>query len=154
MDAIDLMVCFAAVGLIAHIIIQQGTLCAQKVWERTKPELDEIELMEAAHVPYVTNLEALLLFVAATLRAFYQLPIALFNEYRKRPWERTPQMRLVDLELRLGTDILGAVSSMLSGYPERAKHLFWQERGQRLAREYDALLQDYEALSEGGGSLA
>lgn len=117
MDAIDLMVCFAAVCLIAHIIIQQGTLCAQKVWERTKADLDEIDLMEAAHVPYVTNLEALLIYVAATLRFFYQLPIALFKEFRKRPWEKTPQMRLVDLELRLSTDVLGAVSTMLSGYP-------------------------------------
>lgn len=154
MDAIDLMVCSAAVCLIAHIIIQQGTLCAQKVWERTKADLDEIDLMEAAHVPYVTNLEALLLYVAATLRVFYQLPMALFNEIRKRPWEKTPQMRLVDLELRLATDILGAVSTMLSGYPERAKHLFWQERGKRLASEYEALLQDYEALSEGGKNFA
>ncbi len=154
MDTIDLMVCSAAALLIAHIVIQQGTQCAQKVWERTKGALDEIDLMEAAHVPFVTNLEALLIYVAAMLRMVYQVPFVLFSEFKKRPWEKTPEMRLMDLELRLGTDILGAVSSMLSGYPERAKHLFWQERGNRLAREYDALRRDYEALSEGGESLA
>lgn len=146
MDSIDYFACFAGVLFIAYIIIEQGTECAQSIWDRTKMRLDEIDLLEAVHVPDASNIETALLLVALMLRSIYRVPIELFQEFKKLPWEKTPEMRMLDLQQSLGSDILGAVSSMLSGYPERANQLFWKERGARLGAELDAYRRDYEAF--------
>jgi hypothetical protein len=146
MDSIDIFASIFALLFITYLVIEQGTECAQKVWNRAKETLDEIDLFEAAHVPYASNVETILIFVALTLRSLYRLPIDLFKEFKKLPWEKTPEMRTLNRQLSLGSDILGAVASMLSGFPERASHVFWKERGSRLCAEYEAYRRDYEAL--------
>lgn len=146
MDFIDITVCVLAMLFIAYEIVQLGTTCAQKVWARTVKTLDEIDLIEAAHVPSATNFETIVILVAATLRDFFMLPVRFYTELTLKGWEKTPEIRLIHAHLNMGSDILGAMATMMSGYPERAEILFFKEHISRMRSKLEAEQQDYEML--------
>lgn len=146
MDSIDIFVCSLALLFIVYQVIQLGTECAQKVWDRTKQGLDDIDLIEAAHVPATNNVEAIVIFVAATLRGIFMLPVKFYDELMLRDWERTPEMRNVYSQISLGNNVLGAVATMLTGFPERAEILFFKERIARIRLQLEAQAKDYESL--------
>lgn len=124
MDAVDYFVIFAAVMAILNIVVQMGSECAARVWQRTTETLDEVDFLEGNTIPYTTNEESLLITAAALLKRLFLLPLTLYRAYAHQLWSLTPEERLSRLRLELRSDILLAVSSMLSGYPERATLLY------------------------------
>lgn len=145
MDHVDIFVITLTSIYIVFQIVQLGTECAQKVWDRAKETLDMTQLTEAVHVPYVSNIEGLLIFVAATLREFFLLPVklkGLFPQNRKK----SQMMRDIEKRITLAEDVLGAVTTMLSGYPERCRFLFHAEFMYRKDKEHQAMREDYEEI--------
>lgn len=147
MDPIDIGVVSIAAVYVGYLIVQLGTECASKVWLRTLADLDELDLIEAAHVPNASSLETLVIFFAVMLRTLVKTPADLVKEVHKRPWEKTAEMRELDREMTLRRDILGSVSLMLSGYPERARPVFEKERVTRIAQAMDAHFLDHQSLN-------
>lgn len=146
MDHVDKFAVALGSTYILYLVIQLGTDCAQKVWDRTKVTLDMTELTQSVHVPYVSNLEALLIFVAATLREISLLPIKLIKGLLPQN-RRKPQMkRDIEKRIALAEDVLGAVTTMLSGYPERCRFFYHAEFMYRKDKEYQAMRQDYEEI--------
>jgi hypothetical protein len=82
------------------------------------------------------------------LRSPFVLAASLYREMGLQPWEKSPRMREVDAYRLSCTDLLGSVSTMLSGYPERARPFFMRERGHAIAHTYRAYLDDQDALVE------
>jgi uncharacterized membrane protein len=135
MDTIDTLVIFAACLAILNIIVQLGADCAFKVWQRTAASLDEVDLLECNCVPATTGFEALLITAAALVKMFALFPLTLFRRMTQRKDHKTPEARLAQLRMTLRSDILLAVFSMITGYPERAGLLYIDTLRERLNAE-------------------
>lgn len=146
MDHVDLFAIALGSIYIVHLVIQLGTDCAQKVWDRTKVTLDMTQLTQAVHVPDVSNFEALLIFVAATLRELFLLPVKLIKGLLPQNRMKSQMRRELEKRIALAEDVLGAVTTMLSGYPERCRFFYHAEFLYRKDKEYQAMRQDYEEI--------
>lgn len=51
-----------------------------------------------------------------------------------------------DAAMREHNDVLGAVSSIISGYPERARYFLDAQRGMAHARRFQAYMDDYQVI--------
>ena len=132
MDTIDSFVVFAAVLVILSIIVQLGSECASDVWQRTTAMLDAEDLLECNTVPLTTGPEALLILVAALIKKIGISPLTLLRFLTQKGWSMSPAARLAHLRASLRSDILLAVFTMISGYPERAALLYLDALRERL----------------------
>ena len=146
MDIIDKIVITLALLYVAALVVGLGQKCAQSVWDRTKEKLDDTALSEAAHVPFTTTGEAMLIMVAATMLNVFLLPLRMFEYYYLSAQERQEELQKVYSSLHLGRGVLWCVSAMMSGYPERAERLFIEERVNRTRQRCQAEAQDYHTL--------
>lgn len=146
MDTIDTFVCFAALMVILNIILQMGSETAAAVWERTVASLDELDFLEGNSVPMTSSGEALLITLAALLKQLAVLPLTLYRAVDARVWRLSREARLSRLRLSLKSDILLAVHSMITGYPERAALMYLSALRERLNAA--------ESSPRGSGQLA
>lgn len=146
MDTIDTFVIFAALLVILSIIVQMGSECATEVWARTIASLDELDFLEGNSVPMTSSGEALLITLAALIKQLAVLPLTLYRAVDTRVWRLSREARLSRLRLSLKSDILLAVHTMITGYPERAALMY-----------LDALREQLDAAKSsprGSGQLA
>lgn len=134
--------CFAFA--VACSIYCLGNMAAQKVWSRAKKEMDANPYSQEVVVPYATSVETLLIFFAIMLRSPFMLVRAIYRELQLEQWERSRGIRELDFYQRSCTDLLGSVSNMLSGYPERAKSFYVRQRGNARAIECARIIADQE----------
>ncbi len=131
---------------LAGSLYMLGKTSAERVWERAKKELDADPTLLVVSVPYVTSVEAILIFAAVMLRSPAQLVKVAYRECRLQAWERKPAIRQFDAAMREHNDVLGAVSSIISGYPERARYFLDAQRGMAHARHFQAYMDDYQVI--------
>lgn len=136
MDTIDKFVILCACLFILSMVVQLGTQCASAVWQRTTADLDDIDFLEGNTVPMTTAAEALLITVAAWLKICASLPFTLARALRRPAWRLSPELRLMRLRISLRSDILLAVFSMISGYPERAGLLYLDALRERIGHNH------------------
>lgn len=137
MDIIDICVIVATLVYVSSLVVSLGAECAESVWCRTVTEMEHLDLIEAKTVPFTYASEAILITVAATLKVLAFMPFNFFKSLMKPAWQRTPEMRMAALKRRLRDDMLLAVASMISGYPERASMVFTDHWMARLHTSYD-----------------
>ncbi len=143
MDSIDTFVITSATLYVAYLLVQLATECAQRVWDRAKADLDLIDLFEAAHVPTTSNTEAIIILLGVATRTFFTFPIELAKRLMLSKAQRV-ELRYSNDRKTSATDILGCVSMMMSGYPERAIALFEYELSKRTDSVFDAQRRDHE----------
>ncbi len=133
MDITDKFAIISGLLLILSIIVEQGTECAAAVWHRTAEELDDIDFLEGNTVPMTTGVEALLITVSALIKMIAFCPLKVATAIYRKSWRISPEARLARIRLTLRSDVLLAVFSMISGYPERAGLLYLDTLRERIA---------------------
>lgn len=137
---------FNAALVVALAVYEMGKKCARDVWAVAKKELDTDPMGTTVIVPFATATQSLFIFFAVMLRSPFTLALAAVRELRLEPWEKCQAMRDIDYNLNSTHDLLGAVSNMLSGYPERARSFYLAQRGHAMALRYKAYLDDHQAI--------
>ena len=138
---------YVMAGLAAAIaVFFQGSKCAREVWAEAKKEIDADPEGSTVTVPFATTTQTILIFLAVMVRSPLMLAFAIIRELKLEPWERSQAIREIDFNLKTTHDLLGAVSNMLSGYPERARSFYVAQRGHAVALQYKAYLDDHQAI--------
>ena len=137
---------FAAALVAAICVFCCGKHSANTVWDRTKVQLKTDAYEFSVTMPFVTATEAILIFAAVMLRSPFMLVAAIYRELKLQSWERSPKMRQIDSDMRSKNDVLGSVSTIISGYPERARSFLVAQRGAAIARHFQAYFDDQEAI--------
>lgn len=81
---------------LASSLYMLGKTSAERVWERAKKELDADPTLLVVSVPYVTSVEAILIFAAVMLRSPAQLIKVAYRECWLKAWEKNPAIRQFD----------------------------------------------------------
>lgn len=140
---------YAAVAFgTACAIFCLGKIAAQRVWSRVSKKMDEDPHSQEVLVPSANSIEAILIFTAVMLRSPFMLMLSIYRESRLQEWEKSSSFRKLDLFNPTRKDLLGSVSHMLSGYPERATPFYLEQQIRARHRAYLPLLEELKAHHE------